>query len=87
MWILARMAGLVDAPPTGERRLRLLLVLGSLVFLAVGVAGVALAGSFLGYPPDHAKLLILIIEVPLTLSIAATLGLLVVGPPEREPAG
>ena len=87
MWILARMAGLVDPPPTGKRRLRLLLVVGSLVFLAVGIAGVALAGSFLGYPPDHAKLLILIIEVPLTLSIAATLGLLVAGPPEREPAG
>jgi multisubunit Na+/H+ antiporter MnhB subunit len=87
MWILAVMAGLADTPPTGQRRLRLLLVAGPAVFLAIGFAGFALAGSFLGYPPDHAKLLILIIEVPLTLSIAAMLGLLVAGPPERAPPG
>jgi len=39
----------------------------------------------LAYPESHAKLLIVMIEVPVTLSIAATLALLVAGPPERMP--
>jgi multisubunit Na+/H+ antiporter MnhB subunit len=85
MWILAMMAGLVDAPPTDRRRLRLLLVGGPAVFLAVGFAGSAMAGSFLAYPPEHAKLLIVAIEVPVTLSVAAALVLLVAGPPARAP--
>jgi multisubunit Na+/H+ antiporter MnhB subunit len=85
MWILATMAGLVDAPPIERRRLRLLLVAGPAVFLAVGFAGLATAGSFLAYPLDHAKLLILAIEVPVTLSVAAALVLLVAGPPARAP--
>jgi multisubunit Na+/H+ antiporter MnhB subunit len=86
MWILANMAGLVEAPPVSRRWLRLVLVAGPAVFLAIGFAGFAIAGSFLAYPPDHAKLLIVAIEVPVTLSIAATLGLLVAGPPQRAPA-
>ena len=49
------------------------------MFLTVGLAGFAIAGAFLAYPPDQAKLLIVAIEVPLTLSIAATLALLVAG--------
>ena len=85
MWILATMAGLVDMPAVSRRWLRLLLVAGSAVFFAVGFAGFAMAGAFLAYPEAYAKLLILIIEIPLTLSIAATLALLVAGPPERAP--
>jgi len=85
MWILAMMAGLVDAPPVSRCWLRLLLVAGPAVFLAIGLAGLAMAGAFLGYPVDYAKLLIVTIEVPVTLSIAATLALLVAGPPERAP--
>jgi len=83
MWILASMAGLVDAPAVTRRWLRLVLVIGPAVFLAIGLAGFALAGAFLAYPESHAKLLILIIEIPVTLAIAATLALLVAGPPER----
>jgi multisubunit Na+/H+ antiporter MnhB subunit len=85
MWILAAVAGLVDAPVTSRPWLRLLLVAGPAVFLAIGLAGFAIAGSFLAYPASHAKLLILTIEIPVTLSIAAMLALLVAGPPEREP--
>jgi multisubunit Na+/H+ antiporter MnhB subunit len=81
MWLLVWLAGLAKAPAIGRHRLRLLLVAGPFVFLAIGFAGFALAGGFLAYPPDHAKLLILVIEVPLTVSIAAMLGLLVAGPP------
>jgi multisubunit Na+/H+ antiporter MnhB subunit len=85
MWILAMMAGLVDAPQVSRRWLRLLLVAGPAVFFAIGFAGFAMAGAFLAYPAPYAKLLILTIEIPVTLSIAATLALLVAGPPERAP--
>jgi multisubunit Na+/H+ antiporter MnhB subunit len=85
MWILAMMAGLVDAPPVSRRWLRLLLIAGPAVFFAVGLAGFAIADAFLAYPVDYAKLLIVTIEIPVTLSIAVTLALLVAGPPERAP--
>jgi multisubunit Na+/H+ antiporter MnhB subunit len=84
MWILAMMAGLVDAPPVSRRWVRFALVFGPAMFLAIGLAGFAVAGSFLAYPESYAKLLILTIEVPVTLSIAATLALLVAGPPQRS---
>jgi multisubunit Na+/H+ antiporter MnhB subunit len=83
MWILAMLAGLTVAPAVSGRRLRLVLVAGAAVFLAVGLAGFFLAGAFLAYPLAYAKPLILFIEVPVTLSIAATLGMLAAGPPER----
>jgi len=83
MWILVIMAGLADAPPVSRRWLRILLVAGPVVFFVIGLAGFAMAGAFLAYPPSYAKLLILTIEIPVTLSIAATLALLVAGPPER----
>jgi multisubunit Na+/H+ antiporter MnhB subunit len=85
MWLLVMIAGLRDPPEIGQRRLRLLLVAGPAVFLAVGLAGFALPGGFLSYPAGHAKPLIIAIEAVLTLSIAVILGLLVEGPPEREP--
>ena len=84
MWILTTLSGLVDAPAVSRRWLRLLLIAGPAVFLTIGLAGFAMAGAFLAYPMDHAKLLILTIEVPVTLSIAAMLALLVAGPPERS---
>ena len=63
--------------------MRLLLVVGPLVFLAIGLAGVVLAGAFLAYPAGYAKPLIIVIEATLTLSIGVTLGLLAAGPPDR----
>jgi multisubunit Na+/H+ antiporter MnhB subunit len=83
MWLLAMMAGLADAPPLGRRWLRVLLVAGPVVFLAVGAAGIWLAGAFLAYPVRWAKPLILIIEFPMTITIAVTLGLMIAGPPRR----
>lgn len=82
VWMLAIMAGLADAPAVASFRLRLALAIGPIVFLAVACSGVV-AGTFLAYPPDHAKLLILAIEAGLTLSLAAMLALLVMGPPRR----
>jgi multisubunit Na+/H+ antiporter MnhB subunit len=86
MWLLAMMAGLTTAPAVSAWRLRLVLVAGPLVFLAVGLAGLALAGAFLAYPEAYAKPLIVIVELAKLLSVAATLGLLVAGPPERAPS-
>ena len=85
MWLLAMMAGLAEAPPTSRRWLRLVLVSGPVVFLAIGLAGVALAGAFLAYPKTYATALIIVIEVVLTLSIAGVMGLLVARPPDRAP--
>jgi multisubunit Na+/H+ antiporter MnhB subunit len=85
MWILAMMAGLTAAPAVSERRLRLVLVAGPAAFLAIGLAGFVLADAFLAYPEAYAKPLIMVIEVAKILSVAATLGLLVAGPPERLP--
>jgi multisubunit Na+/H+ antiporter MnhB subunit len=85
MWLLALIAGLTRAPVVSARRLRLLLVAGPAVFLAVGLAGFALAEGFLAYPEGYAKPLIIVIEIAKMLSVAATLGVLVMGPPERSP--
>lgn len=84
MWLLAMMAGLTAAPAVSERRLRLVLVAGPAVFLAIGLFGFAVADGFLAYPEGYAKPLIIVIEVAKMLSVAATLGLLVAGPPERS---
>ena len=84
MWCSPSMAGLADrAARSSRRRQRLLLVVGPAVFLAVGLAGSVFAGAFLAYPEPYAKLVILAIEIPVTLSIAATSALLVAGPPAQ----
>jgi multisubunit Na+/H+ antiporter MnhB subunit len=85
MWLVVMIAGLQDVPETGSRWLRLLLVVGPIVFLAIGFAGFVLAGAFLAYPAGHGKPLIIVAEAALTLSIGVTLGLLAAGPPERVP--
>jgi multisubunit Na+/H+ antiporter MnhB subunit len=84
MWLLAIMAGLTDTPPVSRRWIRFILVAGPGLFLAVGLAGLLLGAAFLSYPPALAKPLILGIEVAMTLTIAATLGLLLAGAPERS---
>jgi multisubunit Na+/H+ antiporter MnhB subunit len=85
VWILAVMSALVQPPAVRGLPLRIALVAGPAVFLVVGLAGFGLAGAFLGYPTaaGWAKAVILLIEAGLTLSIAATLALLVAGTPER----
>ncbi|MDX2167286.1 MAG: Na(+)/H(+) antiporter subunit B [Deltaproteobacteria bacterium] len=82
-WLLVIMAGLSDAPATHGHGLRWLLVAGPLLFLAVGFAGIWLADAFLAYPTDWAKALIVAVEVAKLLSVAAALGLLLLGPPRR----
>lgn len=82
VWLLVVMAGIAQEPRLSSRRLRGALVGGPTVFLAVGLAGVPF-GTFLGFPVDVAKALILTIEFALTFSIAVTLALLVAGTPRE----
>lgn len=85
MWLLVVMAGLTDTPPIGRSWLRVALVAGPVIFIAVGAAGAVVAGAFLGYPDGLAKALIKVIEWALFPSLGLTLGLIVVGAPERKP--
>jgi multisubunit Na+/H+ antiporter MnhB subunit len=84
MWVLVMMAGLADAPPVGSRRLRLAVLAGPAVFVAVGLAGMLIADAFLAYPVAYAKPLIIAIEIAMVLSIAAMLGMLLAGTPQRS---
>lgn len=83
MWLLTMMAGLTDAPPISRFWLRVFLVAGPVVFIAVGFIGTLTAGAFLAYPDGWAKPLIIIIEIALMPSLALILGLMLAGAPER----
>ena len=84
MWLLMIMSGLANAPAVRFRSLRLVLIAGPTVFLVVGLGGLWLGEAFLAYPVAYAKAVILVIEFVMTLTIAATLGLLLAGPPAQE---
>ena len=83
MWLLVMIAGLKGVPSISQPWLRWLLVVGPVIFLAIGLAGMVLADAFLDYPSGYAKPLIVAVEFALTLSIGVALGLLAAGPPER----
>ncbi len=83
MWLLAIMARLADTPAIAGRVLRLGVVIGPALFLVVGLAGAGFGDGFLAYPPEFAKPIILLIEIPMTLTIALVLTLLMAGAPER----
>ena len=83
MWLLTIMAGLTDAPPISRTWLRVGLVAGPLVFIAIGVAGAISAGAFLAYPDGFAKPLIIVIELALMPSLALILALMLAGAPQR----
>jgi multisubunit Na+/H+ antiporter MnhB subunit len=83
MWLLVMIAGLESVPSISQPWLRLLLVVGPVIFLAIGLAGFVLANAFLAYPSGYAKPMIVAVEVALTLSIGVALGMLAAGPPER----
>jgi multisubunit Na+/H+ antiporter MnhB subunit len=85
MWVLPWIAGLIAPPSISDMRLRLAIAAGPLVFLLVGLAGFVWAEGFLAYPPGFAKLLILVIETAMTLSVAVAMACMIAGPPERRP--
>jgi multisubunit Na+/H+ antiporter MnhB subunit len=82
MAVLIWLARLGEPPPVTDRLTRVGIVVGPLLFLLIGLAGVVVADAFLGYPEGFTKPLILLIEAAKTLSVAVALALLVAGPPE-----
>ena len=86
MWMLVQMAGLADAPRIANRWLRAGIVVGPLVFIAVGLLGLWTAGVFLGYPEAWAKPMIVAVEVALLPTLVLVLALLMNGAPARGPA-
>ena len=69
-----------------EGWLRIGLVLGLAVFIAVAVGAMTVGGKLLEYPPKHAGNLILLIESAALVSIALTLTALFVGGRPRHEA-
>jgi multisubunit Na+/H+ antiporter MnhB subunit len=84
MWMLVLMAGLADTPRIDHRGLRFGVVIGPLVFIAIGVLGLFSAGALLAYPPDWAKPMIVVVEVALLPTLTLILGLLLAGPALRR---
>jgi len=84
MWMLVQMAGLTDAPRIDNRWLRGGVVVGPLVFVAVGLLGAWTAGAFLGYPLGWAKAMIVAVEVALMPTLVLVLALLLNGAPARS---
>lgn len=84
MGLLALTAGLAPLPRADDRRLRVVLLAGPFGLLAAGFLGWASAGAFLAFPPGFEKLVIKIVEIAITASIALTLVLVVLGPPAGE---
>ncbi len=83
MWLLVIMAGLADTPAVGKTWVRVIAVGGPLVFAAVGLGGVVVAGAFLAYPAGFAKPLIVVVELALMPTLTLILALLVAGAPRR----
>lgn len=83
MWMLMILAGLSDAPRVSGVWVRWAVIAGPLTFLLVGALGWFGSTGLFAYPPGLAKPFIILIEAASTLSIGATLCLLVIGPPQR----
>lgn len=71
--VILRLSGMANAGLPRLPRLRLAVVLGVLVFTAVGLVLMAAGAGFLTFPEALAKWLILAIETAATLAIGATL--------------
>lgn len=84
MGLLMLMTGLAPLPNVDSRRLRAVLLAGPFGLLTAGFAGWATAGAFLAFPPGMEKLVIKVVEVAITASIALTLMLVVLGPPTGD---
>lgn len=84
--VLLRLSGLLPRLRWSYAPLRLLVLGGLLVFVGVALFTAWLGQGWLTYPVNAAKSIILLIETVATLSIAASLSLLVVGEGEDAPA-
>ncbi|MFO7757876.1 MAG: hydrogenase subunit MbhD domain-containing protein [Roseovarius sp.] len=80
--LVAALAGQIRPPRISDWQWRAALVVGPLVFITSGLAGAMFFGGFLTLPADIAAGAIFAIEAALAVSIAVTLALLVIGPPQ-----
>jgi multisubunit Na+/H+ antiporter MnhB subunit len=85
--VLLRLAGYGLAPLLRGPVLRLLLVSGFAVFLAVGIGAAAAEGALLDYPEPWGGRLVLLVEAAITLAVAAALAALFVGAGARSTGG
>ncbi|WP_256669980.1 hydrogenase subunit MbhD domain-containing protein [Pseudomonas sp. OIL-1] len=83
--VLLRLAGLLPLLRWDHWPVRALVLMGVAVFLCLAAASAWLGSGWLTYPAQWSGKLILLVEVAATLSIAASLSLLVIG--EREELG
>lgn len=83
--VLLRLAGLLPVLCWDHWPVRALVLMGIAMFLCIAAASAWLGNGWLNYPAQGSGTLILLIEVAATLSIAASLSLLVIG--EREELG
>jgi multisubunit Na+/H+ antiporter MnhB subunit len=86
MWIIVMMARLADPPRVASHLLRLALIAGPAVFVGVALLGPFMGGSFLSYPAGFVKPVILFVEAFMLLTIAASIPMLIAGPPLRRNA-
>ena len=84
--VLMRLSGLPMDFLRPGLLLRLGLALGFAVFLVIALASAAGGDAFLAYPPEWTKVLILLIETVLTLSIGMVLLALFVSAPVNDAA-
>jgi len=82
--VLLYLSGLLPAPAGPSWLLRLGLVAGFLVFVAVTAVPLFSGGQLLQYPPDMAGALILLIESGLTLSLGLILAALFLWLPDEH---
>ena len=86
MGIIVMMARLADPPRVASHLLRLSLIVGPAVFVAVALLGPFMGGSFLSYPAGFVKPVILFVEAFMLVTIAASIPMLIAGPPSRRTA-
>lgn len=86
MWLLVVVGGVSALPATGARSMRVAVIAGPLFFISMALAGFPMAGAFLALPEAWSKPIIVVIEVGLVVSVAATLVLMVAGPPQETEA-
>jgi multisubunit Na+/H+ antiporter MnhB subunit len=84
MWMIVMMARLAEPPAIRSPRLRLALIAGPAVFVVIALLGPTMGGSFLSYPAGFVKPVILFVEVFMLLSIAASIPMLIAGPPRKS---
>lgn len=77
--IVLRLAGLLPPLRWDWWLMRVCVLGGVIVFIAIAAAGYWLGSGWLDYPPGWSKPLITLIEIAATVSIAFSLSLLVVG--------